>query len=94
MVQVDYIKETDELKVIFAEEVDIPEVVKLNNGVIFEFAPDYLSTIILPNFGQMMHFQGLENAFIEFESFTSEVLKIKIDEQIINIKIDLSELEN
>ena len=94
MVQVNYIADTDELELIFTKIVETPEVVKLDNGIIFEFDTDNLSAIILPNFGQMTRITGLENLSIEFESFTPELLKIKINDQIVNIKIDLTELEN
>lgn len=94
MVQVNYIPDTDDLEIVFTEIVETPEVVKLNNGIMFEFDSDSLSAIVLPNFGKMVHITGLENLSIEFESFTSELLKIKINDQIINIKIDLTEIEN
>ena len=94
MVQVNYIADTDELELIFTKIVETPEVVKLDNGIIFEFDTDNLSAIILPNFGQMTRITGLENLSIEFESFTPELLKIKINDQIVNIKIDLTEIEN
>ena len=94
MVQVNYIPDTDELELIFTKIVETPEIVKLDNGIIFEFDTDNLSAIILPNFGQMTRITGLENLSIEFESFTPELLKIKINDQIVNIKIDLTELEN
>ena len=94
MVQVNYIPDTDELELIFTKIVETPEVVKLDNGIIFEFDTDNLSAIILPNFGQMTRITGLENLSIEFESFTPELLKIKINDQIVNIKIDLTEFEN
>ena len=94
MVQVNYIADTDELELIFTKIVETPDVVKLDNGIIFEFDTDNLSAIILPNFGQMTRITGLENLSIEFESFTPELLKIKINDQIVNIKIDLTEIEN
>ena len=94
MVQVNYIPDTDELELIFTKIVETPEIVKLDNGIIFEFDTNNLSAIILPNFGQMTRITGLENLSIEFESFTPELLKIKINDQIVNIKIDLTELEN
>ena len=94
MVQVNYIADTDELELIFTKIVETPDVVKLDNGIIFEFDTDNLSAIILPNFGQMTRITGLENLSIEFESFTPELLKIKINDQIVNIKIDLTEFEN
>ena len=92
MVQVNYVHERDELEVVF-KEVDIPEVVKISSGVTFEFGPNELSAIILPNFGQMIHVQGLEYASLEFESLDQDSLKIKFNEQTVNIKLDLSELE-
>lgn len=94
MVQVNYISDIDELEIVFTKIVDTPEVVKLDNGIMFEFDSDNLSAIILPNFGKMTRIAGLENLSIEFESFTSELLKIKINDQIVNIKIDLTEIEN
>lgn len=94
MVQVNYIQDTDDLEVLFTDKIDIPEVVKLDNGVIFEFTPETLSAIILPNFGKMIHMNNLIDTSIEFKSFTFEMLKLKINNQIINIKINLDELEN
>ena len=67
MVQVNYIADTDELELIFTKIVETPDVVKLDNGIIFEFDTDNLSAIILPNFGQMTRITGLENLSIEFE---------------------------
>lgn len=92
MAQVNYIHERDELEVVF-KEVDIPEVVKLSSGITFEFGPNELSAIILPNFGQMIHVQGLEHSSLKFESLDQDSLKVKFNEQIVNIKLDLSELE-
>ena len=95
MVQVNYRIEGDELEVVF-EETDNPEVVRLSNGVSFEFTPTKLSAIVLPNFAQMVHMSSnmIENADLEFDSFNSELLKIKFNEQNINVKLDLDEIEN
>ena len=93
MVQVNYVEDRDELEVIFCNE-DAPEVFKFSNGIFFEFSTDKLSAIILPNFARMTHIPNLSDVSFEFDSFEDELLKIKIDEQVVNIKIDLSEIEN
>lgn len=93
MVQVNYIEGIDELEIVF-KEVDIPEVVKISNGITFEFDSEDLSAIILPNFGKMIHFNELSDASIEFDSFSEQMLKINLNGQIISIKINLDELEN
>lgn len=97
MKQIRYIKERDELEIIL-QEVDIPEVVKLKNGVFLEFDGKNLSSIILPNFFQMIHRQPVPNAVFTYEGvdFFDKIMTItiKLNEQKINIKCDLLELEN
>lgn len=95
MTQVNYVDERDELEVIF-KEIENPEIFRLSNGIFMEFGPNELSAIILPNFGQMIHMPAdiINDAMLEFISFDSEALKISLNEQSINIKIDLTEIEN
>ena len=91
MVQVNYNQDRDELEILF-KEVDVPEVVTLGSGVLIEFSPDALSAIILPNFFKMVHMPPTDD--IEFTCIDNNVLKLKIGEHKINVKIDLLELEN
>lgn len=98
MVQINYIEQSDELEVVF-KEVDIPEVVKMDNGIIFEFDSENLSAIILPHFWQMIYQQLMYSAnpndsSIEFDSFSEDLLKLKVNGQNVNIKLDLSKIEN
>lgn len=91
MVQVNYIQERDELEILF-KEVEVPEVVTLSSGVSIEFTPDALSAIILPNFFQMVHMPPTDQ--IEFVCIDDNVLKLRLGEQNINVKLNLLELEN
>lgn len=95
MVQVNYQSQRDELEVVF-KEVDVPEVVKLDNGIFIEFTPEELSAIVLPNFAHMigMPIEMVDNANLNFKSFDNDLLKIMLNEQNVNIKIDLVEIEN
>jgi len=95
MVQVNYQSQRDELEVIF-KEVDVPEVVKLDNGIFIEFTSEELSAIVLPNFAHMIGIpiEIVDNAKLNFKSFNNDSLKIMLNEQNVNIKIDLAEIEN
>ena len=98
MAQVNYIEERDELEVIF-KEVDIPEVIKMDNGIILEFDMEDLSAIILPHFFQMIHQQLMyptnpNDLSIEFNGFTEELLKLTVNNQNVNVKLDFSKIEN
>lgn len=98
MVQTNYIQERDELELVF-KEVDTPEVVKMNNGVVLEFDEETLSTIILPNFWQMvyrqlMHQTSPTEASIKFNGLTTELIRLNINDQDVNVRLDLSEIEN
>ena len=98
MVQVNYIQERDELEIVF-KEIDVPEVLKMDNGVVLEFDEETLSTIILPNFWQMVHRQLMHQtppteASIKFKNFTTELIRLNINGQDVNIKLNLKELEN
>lgn len=95
MVQVNYQSQRDELEVVF-KEVDVPEVVKLDNGIFIEFTSEELSAIVLPNFAHMigMPVEMVDDAELNFKSFDNDSLKIMLNEQNVNIKIDLAEIEN
>lgn len=98
MVQTNYIQERDELEIVF-KEVDVPEIIKTDDGITFEFDSENLSAIILPYFGQMIyrqlpHIEDLSEASIIFEDLTLELLKLKINDRNINVKINLKDLEN
>lgn len=95
MVQVNYQSQRDELEVVF-KEIDVPEVVKLDNGIFIEFTSEELSAIVLPNFARMigMPVEMVDNAELNFKSFDNDSLKIMLNEQNVNIKIDLAEIEN
>lgn len=92
MSKINYIKERDELEILF-KEVEVPEVVKLSSGIIFEFDDTALSAIILPNFFQMIHRSPTPNMNFELIEIDENTLKIKLNEQIINVKLNLYELE-
>lgn len=95
MVQVNYQSQRDELEVIF-KEIDVPEVIKLDNGIFIEFTSEELSAIVLPNFAHMigMPVEMVDDAELKFKSFDNDSLKIMLNEQNVNIKIDLVEIEN
>ena len=92
MPKINYLKDIDDLEIIFKSN-DIPEVIKLQSGITLEFDSEQLTAIILPHFFQMLHRQYMEET-IEFMEFNDNMVKLKLNEQIINIKIDLSEIEN
>ena len=98
MKQVNYIKERDELEVVF-KETEVPSTIQLKNSISLEFnEKDELSAIIMPNFLQMIHRPYTPDLVFSYEdmSFFDEnmVLTIKINDQKVNVKCDLSELEN
>lgn len=91
MSHINYISEQDELEILF-KEVEVPEVVKLDSGVSLEFDEKELSAIILPNFFQMIHRQPTGQEDIQLVEFNDTMMKLTIDGQIINVKIDLTTL--
>ena len=98
MKHVNYIEERDELEVILKES-DAPKVVTLDNNIALEFDDDDdLSAIVMPNFMQMMRVPLPPDSQFVYEgvSFHDKdmILTIKLNEQKINIKCDLSGLEN
>lgn len=98
MTQTNYIQETDILEIIF-KKFDTPIVKKLSNGVEIDLDKDYnLVSIILPNFCRMIHRQYPPNTIFQYERaiFTDKykaVLIIQINNQPIQVRIDLRELD-
>ena len=90
MKQINYIQERDELEIIF-HDVEVPEIIKLKSGIVLEFDTDKLSAIILPHFFQMIHRQPTNQEKFQFIDFKDNTIRIKIDEQTINVKLDLIE---
>lgn len=98
MTNIDYDKDTDTLKIIYADEIEVPIVRTLTNGTILDF--DYhhnLLAINFPNFFKMMHQSPSNTAYgISLEGTqivdTDVIFTIKIDQQLVNIKVDMKEL--
>ena len=97
MKQIKYIEADDTLRFIYADEIDQPIVRILTNGTILEF--DYQHNLIaidFPNFFAMMHRPPLPGAKISLEDTqiidTQAIFTIKMNEQLMNIKVDLAEL--
>lgn len=98
MTNIDYDKDTDVLKIVYADEIDVPITHRLTNGTILDF--DYqhnLLAISFPNFFKMMHRSPSSTAYgISLEGTqiidTDVVFTIKIDQQLVNIKVDMKEL--
>ena len=91
MKQINYIQGRDELEIIF-KEVEVPEIIKLDSGIALEFDTDQLSAIILPNFFQMIHRQPTGQEEFKVLEFTEDVLKLQVDQQTINVKMDLANI--
>ena len=97
MTQTNYIMETDILEICF-KECDIPIVKQISNGVDFEFDNNYnLTKIILPNFCQMIQRQYPPNTIFEYDHTIFDkkraTIIIKVNNQPIRVRIDLSELD-
>lgn len=98
MTHIDYDIHTDILKIVYADEIEVPIVKTLTNGTVLDF--DYhhnLLAISFPNFFKMMHRPPSNTAYgISLESTqivgTDAIFTIKIDGQLINIKVDMKEL--
>lgn len=97
MKQIEYQEETDTLRIVYAEEVEQPIVRILTNGTILEF--DYQHNLIamsFPKFFAMMHRPPLSDAKFLLEDTqivdTQAIFTIKMNEQLMNIKVDLAEL--
>lgn len=91
MKQVNYIQDRDELEIVF-KDVEVPEVVKLKSGISLEFDEEELSAILLPNFFQMIRRHPTGQEEIQLLNFDEGLMKIKVDEQIVNVKMDLTEV--
>ena len=91
MQQINYISDRDELEIVF-KEVEVPEVVTLKSGISLEFDTDTLSAIILPNFFQMIHKQPTGQEKFELIDFTDDAMKLQVDHQTINVKLNLTEI--
>lgn len=97
MKRIEYQEETDTLRIIYAEEIEQPIVRTLTNGTIFEF--DYQHNLIavnFPKFFAMMHRSPIPDAEFLLESAfivdTQAIFAIKMNEQLMNIKVELAEL--
>lgn len=97
MTQTNYIKDVDTLEICF-KEYNNPIVKKLSNDVDFEFDNDYnLTKIVLPNFCGMMqkprHFGALCTYDHTIFNENYAIIIIKMNDQLIRVKIDLSDLD-
>ena len=97
MTVTEYISERDELNIKF-KECETPYCVELSGGITIEFdQEDNLSNIVLPNFFQMIHKQPTQNINIEYDHAFFEdhilTLVLKMQQQSINVKIDLSAID-
>ena len=97
MKQIEYQEESDTLRIVYSEEVEQPIVRILTNGTILEF--DYqhnLIAISFPKFFTMMHRPPLSDAEFLLEDTqivdTQAIFTIRMNQQIMNIKVDLAEL--
>ena len=97
MKQIKYIEEDDTLRIVYAEEIEQPIVRILTNGTIFEF--DYQHNLIAVNFPKFfarMHRPPIPDIEFSLESTfivdTQAVFSIKMNDQLINIKVELEEL--
>ena len=97
MKQIEYQEETDTLRIIYAEEIEQPIVRILTNGTMCEF--DHRHNLIamnFPKFFTMMHRPPLLDAKFSLEGTqiidTQAIFTIKMNEQLMNIKVDLAEL--
>lgn len=97
MVQINYIQERDELELQF-KQCDTPYCKKLNGGITLEFnTDDELTSIILPNFFKLIQRQPDPNINFEYDKAIFDeyalTLILKMNNQSINVKIDLTELD-
>ena len=97
MTQTNYIDETDDLEICF-KDCDIPIVKRMSNGVDFEFDSEYnLTKIVLPKFCQMIHRQYPPNTIFQYDHAIFDknhaTIIIKVNNQSIKVRIDLSELD-
>lgn len=97
MKQIEYQEETDTLRIIYAEEIEQPIVRILTNGTVCEF--DYHHNLIamnFPKFFTMLHRPPLPDGEFSLEGTqivdTQAIFTIKMNEQLMNIKVDLAEL--
>lgn len=97
MKRIEYQEETDTLRIIYADEIDQPIVRTLTNGTILEF--DYQHNLIamnFPKFFTMMHRPPLPDAEFLLEGTqiidTQAIFTIKMNDQLMNIKVDLADL--
>lgn len=89
MTQINYIQDRDDLEILF-KDVEVPEVIKLESGISLEFDEKQLSAIILPHFFQMIHRQPTGQEKFKLLEFTQDMLKLQVDQQTINVKMDLT----
>lgn len=97
MQQIKYDKDKDVLKILYGAEIEQPIVRILTNGTICEFDHQHnLIAMNFPNFFTMMHRPPLPNAEFSLEGAqiidTQAIFTIKMNDQLMNIKVDLSEL--
>ena len=97
MQQVQYDEEKDTLRIIYAKEIDQPIVRILTNGTILEFDHHHnLIAMNFPKFFTMLHRPPLPDGEFSLEGTqiidTQAIFTIKMNEQLMNIKVDLAEL--
>lgn len=91
-----YDDKLDELSIVF-EEVEVPIVKRLDNGVSFEFNDDRLSAIILPNFNRMINSRVIFTDFelkdiIRHGDCVVIIIDVNHGERNINVKLNIDSL--
>ena len=98
MTNINYDKDADILKIIYADEIEVPIVRTLTNGTVLDF--DYqhnLLAISFPKFFKMMH-RSPSNMIYGISLEGTQIIDrdviftFKIDDQLVNIKVDMKEL--
>lgn len=97
MTQIKYDTSSDTLRLIYGKEIEQPIVRILTNGTVCEFNHEHdLIAIDFPKFFTMMHRPPLSDAEFLLEGTqivdTQAIFTIKMNQQLMNIKVDLSEL--
>lgn len=96
--KIKYLEYEDTLEIIFKKN-KIPEVVKLSNGIMFEFNKKTLTGIVLPRFLKTIQHPPDPNVQIKFnkmelnEDQNELILILEVYSRVVNLKIDLTELE-
>lgn len=97
MRQIEYDEKDDTLRLVYGKEIEQPIVRILTNGTVCEF--DHRHNLIamnFPKFFTMMHRPPLPDAEFSLEGTqiidTQAIFTIKMNDQLMNIKVDLAEL--